>query len=175
MLTIRFETPTDLSDIYNVNEVAFGRKMEAELIDRLRDRGQLVVSLVAMSDEKVVGHIAFSPAEIKSDDGGFGAMALGPIAVLPQHQRQGIGSRLVTTGLEECRRLGYELVVLVGHPDYYPRFGFVPAGARGIECEFEAPDEAWMLLELAEGALSGRRGKAFFQPAFREALRSLNG
>ena len=92
------------------------------------------------------------------------------MAILPKHQRKGIGSRLVRAGLEECRHLGHEVVVLVGHPDYYPRFGFVPARPKGLECEFEVPDEAWMLLELQQGALAGKTGTVTFQPEFREAM-----
>jgi putative acetyltransferase len=94
----------------------------------------------------------------------------GQYFIHPACQRKGISSQLVRAGLEECRHLGHEIVVLVGHPDYYPRFGFVPARSKGIECEFEVPDEAWMLLELREGALSSRRGTVSFQPEFREAM-----
>jgi putative acetyltransferase len=90
------------------------------------------------------------------------------MAVLPELQRRGIGSRLVQAGLEECRKLGYEIAVVVGHPDYYPRFGFVSARSKRLECEFEVPDEAWMVLELKESALAGKRGKVFYQPEFWE-------
>ena len=95
---------------------------------------------------------------------------LAPLAVLPPHQNKGIGSKLVLAGLDECRRLGHAIIVLLGHPNYYPRFGFVPAKAQDIECEFEAPDEAWMILELREGALAGRQGTVSFQPEFKEAM-----
>jgi len=92
------------------------------------------------------------------------------MAVLPAYQRKGIGGQLARAGLEECRRLGHEIILLVGHPDYYPRFGFVPARSKGIECEFEVPEEAWMILELREGALAGRQGTVRFQPEFKEAV-----
>ena len=90
------------------------------------------------------------------------------MAVLPAYQHKGIGSRLVRVGLEECRHLGHEVVVVLGHPDYYPRFGFVSARPKGIYCEFEVPEEAWMVLELREGTLVGRNGTVKFQPEFKD-------
>ena len=170
MLTIRPETLGDRASIHYVNREAFGRNQEADLVDKLRKRGVLTVSLVAVQDTAVVGHIAFSPVEIASEKSSFGALTLAPVAVLPTHQNNGIGSQLVIAGLEECRRLGHEIVVLAGHSNYYPRFGFVPACAKGIECEFEVPDEAWMIKELNQGALAGRRGKVRFQPEFKDAM-----
>ena len=115
-----------------------------------------------------MGHILFSPVTIESKGTSFEAIALAPMAVLPAYQRKGIGSQLVRAGFEECRRLGHEIIVVLGHPDYYPRFGFVPAKQKGIDCEFEVPEEAWMILELREGALAGRRGIVRFQPEFHE-------
>ena len=168
MLSIRPETLEDRVDIHHVNEAAFGQESEAELVERLRNRGMLVISLVVLSDGQLVGHIAFSPVKVKSENSSFQAIALGPMAILPEYQRKGIGSQLVRAGLEECRHLGHEVVVLVGHPDYYPRFGFVPARPKTLECEFQVPDEAWMLLELKEGVLAGRRGTVTYQPEFRE-------
>jgi len=164
MLSIRLETPADIDVIHCVNEQAFGRKDEADIVDKLRDRAALTLSLVAVQDNEVVGHIAFSPAAIESDSSSFEAISLGPIAVLPAYQRQGIGGQLVSAGLEECRKLGQEIVVVVGHPAYYPRFGFMPAMPKGIGCQFEVPEEAFMVLELRAGALVGRSGKVRFQP-----------
>jgi putative acetyltransferase len=91
------------------------------------------------------------------------------MSVLPACQRKGIGSQLVRAGLEACRHLGHEVIVVLGHPDYYPRFGFIPAKPKDIDCEFEVPDEAWMILELKEGALAGRRGTVKFQTEFSQA------
>ncbi len=170
MLTIRPETPEDLSSIHYVNREAFGRDQEADLVDKLRKKDVLTVSLVAVQETDVVGHIAFSPVEIASEKSSFGALALAPVAVLPAHQNKEIGSQLVVAGLKECQRLGHEIVVLAGHPNCYPRFGFIRACAKGIECEFEVPGEAWMITELKQGALAGRWGKARFQPEFREAM-----
>ena len=169
-MTIRREAPEDFDAIRHVNEQAFGRAVEADLVDHLRSRGVLTISLVATQDGEIVGHIAFSPVAVESGPASFEAITLAPIAVLPAHQRQGIGSQLVRAGLEECRQLGHEIVVVVGHPEYYPRFGFAPGKPRGIGCEFEAPDEAWMVLELREGALAGRDGIVKFQPEFHDAV-----
>ena len=167
-MVIRPEKPKDIESIRNINKQAFRRENESRLVDKLRNRGVLTISLVAVWDSEVVGHIAFSPVVVASETSGFTAIALAPMAVLPAHQRKGIGSRLVRAGLEECRRLGHEIVFLVGHPDYYPRFGFVPARPKGVDCEFEVPEEAWMILELREGALAGRRGIVKFEPEFKE-------
>jgi putative acetyltransferase len=169
VLTIRTETPEDTILVYHVNQEAFGQSQEADIVDKLRKRGALIVSLVAVQDSEVVGHIAFSPVEITSDKSSFEAVALAPMAVLPLLQNKGIGSQLVLAGLQECRRLGREIIVVLGHPNYYPRFGFVPAIPKGIECEFEVPNEAWMITELNEGALAGRQGKVRFQREFRDA------
>jgi putative acetyltransferase len=170
LLIIRQETPEDKASIRNVNEEAFGRKEEAEIVEKLRTRGVLTLSLVAVQEDRIVGHIVFSPVKVESERSSFGAIALAPMAVLPVYQRKGIGSQLVRSGLEECRVLGHEIIVVLGHPDYYPRFGFVPAKQKGIKCEFEVPDEAWMVLELRESALAGRQGTVSFQPEFREAV-----
>lgn len=168
MTIVRAERAADLDAIRRVNEEAFGREVEAHIVERLRKRGALTVSLVAVENGEVVGHIAFSPVTIESGPSSFEAMGLGPIAVLPAHQGKGVGSQLVRAGLDECRRLGYEVVFLVGHAEYYPRFGFVRARPRGIECEVEVPDDAWMVLELREGALAGWQGTARFQREFAE-------
>ncbi|MFC1937638.1 GNAT family N-acetyltransferase [Chloroflexota bacterium] len=168
MVSIRPETAGDVDSIRHVNEQAFGQTDEATIVDKLRDRNVLTVSLIAAKDNEVVGHIAFSPVLVESQCSSFEAVALAPMAILPPYQRKGIGSQLVRAGLEECRRLGHDIVVLIGHPGYYPRFGFVPAKQKGIDCEFEVPDEAWMVLELKEGILRGRSGTVKFQPEFKE-------
>ena len=169
MLKIRPETPEDEASIRQVNEEAFGQKEEAEIIEKLRNRGVLTLSLVAVQDGSIIGHIAFSLVKVESERSTFEAITLAPMAVLPGYQSKGIGSQLVRAGLEKCRHLGHEVVFVLGHPDYYPRFGFVLAKPKGIECEFEVPDEAWMVLELREGALAGRQGTVRFQPEFKDA------
>ena len=168
MLVIRPETPEDSAAIRSANEEAFEDSTEADLVEKLRSRQAYTLSLVATDGDKVIGHILFSPVTIESRDNSFGALGLGPMAVLPSHQRKGVGSQLIYAGLQECKRLGHEIVAVLGHPDYYPRFGFVPASRYGIQCEYDVPDEAFMILELRPGALSGRSGVVKYQPEFNE-------
>jgi putative acetyltransferase len=163
---VRRERPDDRVAIRAVNELAFGSAVEADLVDALRARGQATLSLVAVEAERVVGHVLFSPVTIQSGGERVAALGLGPMAVLPTHQRQGIGSLLVRTGLAACRDAGHGCVVVLGHPEYYPRFGFTPARRHGVAWEHPAPDEAFMLLELRDGALGGRGGIARYQPEF---------
>lgn len=165
-LEIRVEQSGDLAAIHEVERLAFGRDGEADLVDALRRAGGLTMSGVAVQGGEVLGHIAFSPAVIESSSSKAEALALGPLAVLPARQRQGIGAALVRWGLEECRRQGHRLVFLVGHPDYYPRFGFQPAGRLGFECPFPVPPEAFMVAELQPGALRGCGGKLRHRPEF---------
>jgi putative acetyltransferase len=170
LLQIRRETSEDVASVYQVDTEAFGREAEALLVDKMREHGVLTLSLVAVNDRAIVGHIAFSPVAIASEQTNLKGLTLAPVAVLPAYQNKGIGSILVRAGLDECRKQGHEVVFLVGHPAYYPRFGFVPASAKGFECEYEAPDEAWMLIELIKGALAGKLGKVTFQPEFKEVV-----
>jgi len=165
---IRPETLEDAAAIRNVNQEAFGSSIEADLVEKLRCRQAFMLSLVATDEDKVIGHILFSQATIESRNASFSALGLGPMAVLPSHQGKGIGSQLVRVGLQECERLGHEVVVVLGHPDYYPRFGFVPASTYGIKCEYDVPDETFMVLELRQGILSGRSGTVKYQPEFSE-------
>lgn len=146
--------------------MAFGQSDEADLVDSLRMAGALSISLVAVQHNVVVGHIAFSPVTIESDDGTFAALGLAPMAVLPQYQNSGIGSQLVVAGLRDCRRMGHVVVVVLGHPEYYPRFGFDPAGPFGIKWEHDAPEDAFMIAQLKAGALAGRTGVVRFHSAF---------
>jgi len=168
LLVIRPETLEDAAAIRNVNEEAFGSSIEADLVEKLRCRQAFMLSLVANDEDKVIGHILFSLVTIESRNTSFSALGLGPMAVLPSHQGKGIGSQLVRVGLQECERLGHEVVAVLGHPDYYPRFGFVPASTYGIKCEYDVPDEAFMVLELRKGILSGRSGTVKYQPEFNE-------
>jgi len=163
-MIIRREEPQDIPAIRQVNELAFGRSGEANAIDALRDRGAATLSLVAVIDDRVVGHLFFTPATIETADHTWPALGLAPLAVLPEYQRQGIGSALMKAGLAECARLGYERVIVLGHPDYYSRFGFMRASQYGIRPAWEAPDEAFMVLELQRGALDSVSGVARYQP-----------
>ena len=169
MVSIRPEVSEDAADIRRVNEEAFDGTVEADLVDRLRQRQAFTFSLVAVYKGKIAGHILFSPVTIESENRSFPAVGLGPMAVLPAYQNRGIGSRLVSAGLQECRRLSFTSAIVLGHPNYYPRFGFVPASAYGIKCEYDVPDDVFMALELSKGALVERSGIAKYQPEFNEA------
>ncbi len=137
---IRPEGPGEHTAIAEVNRLVFGSDAEARLVAALRkaDCFDSSLSLVAVHDGLVVGHILFSPIRIETDDGNVPAMALAPMAVLPACQRHGIGSALVWQGLQACRRAVHSIVVVLGHADYYPRFGFRPSQptrvARPIRC-----------------------------------------
>lgn len=132
----------------------------------MREKARAYISLVAIDEDRVVGHIFFSPVTIESATDSFTAMGLAPMAVLPECQRQGIGSLLVREGLRECQRIGHEIVVVLGHPEYYPRFGFVPASSKGLRSEYDVPDEVFMVAELTPGALKGRTGLVKYHPEF---------
>src|SRR5687768_75503 len=127
MISIRPETAKDVAQIHEVNELAFGSPSEAILVDKLRPVADPQISLVAVSEGQIVGHILFSPVSIETNDSGAVTLGLAPMGVLPEYQNQGIGSQLVRAGFQECQRIGCDVVVVVGHPEYYPRFGFVPA------------------------------------------------
>ena len=164
-MLIRTETEQDWAAVYKVNESAFETPAEANLVGILRQEAYPVVSLVAEDNGVAVGHIVFTPVSL-SGHPNLKIMGLGPMAVAPEHQRKGIGSALVRAGLERCKQLGFGAAVVLGHPAYYPRFGFVPAKPKGIICELEVPEEAFMVMELREGALVGRGGMVKFQPEF---------
>ena len=171
-ITIREETPADRAAIFEVNLRAFGQPAEATLVDALRRDGDFIpeLSLVAVREGTVVGHILFPPVTIESKTGSVPALALGPMAVLPELQHRGIGSLLVKEGLAACKRLGHRIVIIVGHPGYYQRFGFTPARAHGIEAPFPVPDEAFMVIALAEWSLEGIHGTVRYPPAFDAAM-----
>jgi putative acetyltransferase len=165
-VTVRREIPADHADVRRVNELAFMQPAEADLVDALRAAGAATLSLVAVHEGRVMGHILFSPVTVASPSGDFVAVGLAPMAVLPELQKQGVGSLLVRAGLNELRHAGHEVVVVLGHPGYYPRFGFARAGAHGIRWEHDAPDEAFMVLELRPSALRGRGGVVRYRPEF---------
>ena len=159
------EQPGDIDAVRHVNTCAFDTPAEADLVDVLRAAVTSCISLVARVEGEIVGHALFSPVEVIGAEQ-WSAMALGPMAVLPEHQRTGIGSRLVEAGLDACRSSGHAVVIVLGHPDYYPRFGFVPAPPLGLTCKWDVPPEVFMVAELEPGALKGRRGRVEYHPAF---------
>src|SRR5581483_1060517 len=163
-LVIRADEPHDRPAIHAVNATAFGREDEAQLVDRLRQEGDLLASLVAVVAGNVAGHILFSRMYIETQARPIPAVALAPLAVLPQYQRRGIGGLLIQDGLDLLRHRGERIVIVLGHPDYYPRFGFSNEKARALESPF--PQEAYFALELERGAMSGLRGKVKYPAAF---------
>ena len=164
-VTIRPEEPQDADQIRRVNQSAFGRPNEAALVDALRGSSD-AISLIAIIGDRIVGHILFTPVHIAGIAPNAHAVGLAPMAVVPDCQRHGIGSQLVRAGLDACRSAGRGAVVVVGHPSYYPRFGFVPAATKGLEYEHAVPSEAFMVLELQAGALAQATGVVRFRPEF---------
>jgi len=162
---IRAESENDQDAIFAVNASAFETQAEATLVDVLREQARPVVSLVAEEQGNIVGHIMFSPV-ILSGNPDLKVMGLAPMAVAQEHQRKGIGSALVLAGFEQCRKLGFVAVVVLGHPEYYPRFGFSPSSRFGIDSEYEVPEEVFMAMELELEALSGKTGRVKYHNAF---------
>jgi putative acetyltransferase len=161
---IRQETPADHDAIREVNRLAFGRDDEARLVDALREGGYARVSLVDEEGGLIVGHILFSDLPIVTPHGTVDALALAPMAVLPSRQRQGIGSLLVREGLRVCREAGHRVVVVLGHPEFYPRFGFSAGLAERLRSPFSGP--AFMAVELVPGAPDGVEGEVRYPPPF---------
>lgn len=163
---IREEHPDDIEAIRSVNEKAFAQSQESHIVDALRSNSAALLSLVAIVDNEIVGHIIYSPATVHSEHGDILGAALGPMAVLPEYQRKGIGSKLVDTGNQELRAKDVPFIIVLGHPHYYPRFGFEPASRHGIRCEWEVPDDVFMVLILDQGKMSGISGMAKYRTEF---------
>ncbi|MFV0539305.1 MAG: GNAT family N-acetyltransferase [Dysgonomonas sp.] len=169
-IEIRQEKATDYPAVYNVHTDAFGRKDEARLTDRLRLSDVFIpeLSLVAICDNKLVGHIMFTEVSIVDDDKETTSLSLAPMAVIPVMQREGVGSLLVNAGLSKACELGYKSVIVLGHKDYYPRFGFEPTNKWGIKAPFNVPDPVFMGLELVKDAFSGVKGIVRYAREFQE-------
>jgi len=168
-VTIRPEEERDHAAVRQMNLHAFETTLEADLVDAVRPAARPLISLVAELNSAVVGHILFTPVTVHDDETIFKAIGLGPMAVLPELQRRGIGSRLVEAGLEGCRELSEHVVVVLGHADYYPRFGFRPAAAHGIRYRGPDFDPFFFVAELENGALEGLRGMVEYLPEFENA------
>jgi putative acetyltransferase len=164
MLSIREENADDYAAVRDLNRAAFEGDGEARLVDDLRNEGAVVLALVAVEDDRIVGHIMFSGLAIDTEAGILRAVSLAPMAVAPQSQRRGIGSALVQRGLELCRERGNSIVVVLGHPEYYPRFGFSPELAKDLHGPYSG--EAWMALELVPAALYAVKGTVRYAKAF---------
>ena len=164
MIKVREENPiaSELAAIRDVNKRAFGQDQEANIVDTLRTNGALLHSFVATLNEQVVGHISYSPASI---DNLIGA-ALGPLAVLPAHQRKGIGSQLVEVGNAKLRNASCPFIIVVGDPQYYSRFGFTRANFYGLFPEWNLPDDVFMVLVLDEERMRGISGLVKYRHEF---------
>ncbi len=172
-MIVRAEEERDHAAVRALNEAAFETPAEARLVDAVREQATPIVSLVAdavgvravPARSSLTGHILLSPVELPGQ-AELRLMGLAPMGVSPDRQREGIGSLLVRAGLDACRRLGTDAVVVLGHPDFYSRFGFAPASRFGIRSVYNAPDEAFMLVELGPGRLHGAAGTVRFHSAF---------
>lgn len=158
----------DYPGVCEVNKLAFGRDNEAKLVEDIRQTENYVpeLSLVAVEQGQVIGHILFSEITIRTDERDIPILGLAPMAVRPEFQGKGIGSRLVEEGLRACRASAYGIVVVLGHPGFYPKFGFLPARPRGILAPFSMPDEVFMVLELKESALNEIKGTVHYPSVF---------
>ena len=165
MITIRGERPADIPAIHAVHRTAFPTDAEARLVDCIRIGGHATISLVAEFAGQLVGHILFSPITIGGQP--VSGLGLAPVAVLPEQQRRGVGSALIRAGLDACRAKGYGFVVLLGHVEYYPRFGFQPASRFGLGNEYGA-DDAFMALELTPGSIPAAGGLVQYGAEFTE-------
>ena len=161
-LIIRAERPEDIPRIRDVNRLAFEQDQEANIVDALRSNGAALLSLVAVLDDAVVGHILYSPARVGSLEGA----GLGPMAVLPSHQRRGIGSQLVEAGNAMLRDRSCPFIIVLGHPAFYPRFGFTAARPMGIHCEWDVPDDVFMIAVFDDDRMRGVSGLAKYRQEF---------
>ena len=162
MIEIREERPEDIAAIRSVNDRALGQDLEGRIVDAIRSNGGALLSLVATLDGVIVGHILYSPIAVGDSSGA----ALGPMAVLPDEQRRGIGARLIAEGRRRLGAQGCPFVIVLGHETYYPRFGFVPASNHGITCEWEVPEGVFMIQILDESKMAGVAGMAKYRDEF---------
>lgn len=167
-LIVRPEVVTDAAAVRRILTTAFDGSLEADLVDALRGQARPLVSLVAAHGDCVVGHVVCSPVTLASLPETL-LMGLGPVAVDPTLQRQGIGGTLVRAAIDACRAIDAGAMVVLGHPDYYPRFGFVPASRFGLRCTYDVPDEVFMAMELVPAALDEGTGTVAYHPAFPSA------
>jgi predicted N-acetyltransferase YhbS len=173
-ITIRKETPEDYAQVIQLTEKAFetleiSEHNEGQLIDKLRKAPTFVdeLSLVAELDGQIVGHILYTPIKIDNGAQQFQSLVLAPVSVLPEFQKQGIGGKLILAGHQKAKELGFQSAILLGHPEYYPRFGYKPASTFGIKTQIPLPsDDVFMAVELTEVGLTGVSGMVVFPPEF---------
>ncbi len=171
-ITITHEARNYFDEIRTINDKAFHQSQEATLIESLRKLDGFIpeLSLIAFDEDKAIGHILFFPIYIKAKNQKYPTLSLAPMAVLPDYQNKGVGGGLIRHGLVIAKDLGFDSVLVLGHPNYYPKFGFEKASQWNITCPWEVPDEAWMATELTEGALEGNAGMAVFPKEYEAAV-----
>ena len=169
-LEIREEAPGDLLQIRQVNQDAFERTFEADLVDRLRQTCPDFVSYVAVEDGQIVGHILFTPAWLETPNGQVQGMGLARLSVLPAYQKHGIGRKHIQADLGQMQKLGWPFVIVLGHPGYYPHFGFETASKYGICCEYDAvTEQAFMIIIFDPSCLPPGDAVAHYRPEWAEA------
>ena len=168
-LTIRTEGEKDYERVYEINKLAFQQEDESKLIENIRKGENFIpeLSLVAEIDNQIVGHILFSKIQIIGSSV-FESLALAPMAVIPDLQKQGIGTALINKGMKKAKEMGFDSIIVLGHSEYYPKFGFLKASKWNITCPFEVPDEAFMAIELTEKAFDGKSGIVKYPDEFME-------
>jgi len=171
-ISIRKESLSDFGSIREVNNQAFNQKQEGELVENLRENPDFVpeLSLVASDGNKIIGHILFFPVTIVGEKETILSLSLAPLAVLPQYQKKGVGGALIKEGLRIAKEMGYHSVVVLGHPDYYPKFGFQKASNWSIKEPFGAPDEAMMAMELKDNSLRFGGGMINYPRVYYDAI-----
>ena len=169
-IAIRAETEKDYLKISEITTLVFGQNNESFLINKLRENSRFIpgLSLVAEFNNEIIGYILFYPITINDGDHKHDSLALAPMSVHPEYQKMGVGGKLVKEGLSCARKMGFASVVVLGHPEYYPRFGFKIASTFGIKSPFEVPDNAFMVLELMDGTLTGVKGVVEYPKPFTE-------
>ncbi len=175
-IKIRKETPEDCDRVFELTQKAFetleiSEHNEGQLVEKLRKAPTFIdeLSMVAELDDQVVGHILFTPMMIENDEQKFQTLILAPVSVLPQFQKMGIGGQLIRAGHQKAKELRFKSAILLGHPEYYPRFGYKPASKWGIKTQIPLPsDDVFMAVELTDGALSNVSGMVIFPPEFGE-------
>jgi len=165
-MSIRKENPADMDSIWQLNAEAFESDAEANLVNALRDSGIHTISLVYEQNGVIYGHILFTPVTLNQDSSNLKLIGLAPMAVVPEKQNQGIGSLLVKAGIKQCIVENYDAVVVLGHPSYYPRFGFQPSVNFLIKSAYDVADDVFMVLELEPGILKGHSGTIHYHALF---------
>jgi predicted N-acetyltransferase YhbS len=171
-VTIKPEEKQDYGSIEIVNDIAFKQKNESILINKLREKPDFIpnLSLVAKYQNEIIGHILFFPVKIIAKESACITLSLAPMSIHPDFQNKGIGSLLIKSGLEQAKKEGFSSIIVIGHPNYYPRFGFLPASKWGIMVPFDVPDNVFLALELYEDELAKCHGMVDFPKEYFDSM-----